>query len=327
MAGELRILSDVLLLAGLVALGTGFLWRDRRAHLSRSLGWAVFSVFWLAQVPSYASSDDLLNVLGSVGAFVVFLYLAWHERLSYKWDDEYEPLRFVAGAAFIATAVYFLFDRVPQLSAWLIESVAHQTASLLSLLNAHYSVGPADLVGNPPFYRVNGEEIYAPLLNSSGSPVVQIILACTAIQGIAIAAAIILGVKEPRRKRAIAFAVVVPATYLMNLVRNVVVIYFFDVQRMQFELVHGYYGKALAVLVLVVLLVFSFKLLPELYVNINGLFELPWRKGPGHDYRRFVGRIYKGKDRGGGPTSAPPSSEQNAASPPGDSGDARRRSP
>ena len=137
---EVRILSDILLLAGLLALGTGFLWKDRRAHLSRSLGWAVFAVFWIVQVPSYAAIDDLLNVLGSVAAFVIFLYIARHELLSYRWDDEYEPLRFLAGAAFFATAIYFVFDRVPQLSAWLIEGVAHQTSSLLSLLGAHYGV-------------------------------------------------------------------------------------------------------------------------------------------------------------------------------------------
>ena len=307
MAGELRILNDVLLLTGLVALGIGFLWRDRRAHISRAAGWTIFAFFWLAQSPSYASHDDLLNVLGSVAAFVIFLYIGYHESLSYKWNDEYEPLRFLAGAAFFASTIYFVVDRVPQLSAWLISAVAQQTAGILGLFHMTYTVAPANLMGNPPFYRVNGEEIYASMLNASGGEVVQIILACTAIQGIAIAVAMILGVKEPPKKKAIAFAVVLPATYITNLVRNVVVIYFFDVQHVQFELVHGYYGKGLAIAVLVVLIVFSFWILPELYVNINGLFELPWRKGPNHDYRKFVGRIYKKGDEGGEPPSPPAS--------------------
>jgi len=324
MTDDLRVLSDVFLLVGLLALGAGFLWRDRRAHVLRSIGWAVFAVFWIVQVPGYISIGDLLNVLGSVAAFVIFLYLGYHEYLSFKWDDEYEPLRFVAGAAFIASTIYFVFDRVPQLSAWLIETVTQHTAGLLGILGMTYSAGPANLLGNPPWYRTNGEEIFAPLLNSSGQPVVEIVLACTAIQGLAIAAAMILSVSEPPRRKAIAFLVVIPATYVTNLVRNVVVIYFFDVQHVQFELVHGYWGKGLAVAVLVVLVVFSFWILPELYVNINGLFELPWRKGPKHDYKRYVGRLYR---RGEEPTTPATSSERTSSSPPGDSSGGPRTRP
>jgi hypothetical protein len=40
-----------------------------------------------------------------------------------------------------------------------------------------------------------------------------------------------------------------------------------------------------------VLMLVAFWMLPELYLNINGLFELPWRKGPGHDWRANVGRL------------------------------------
>ena len=307
MAAELRVLNDVLLFAGLVALGVGFLWNKRRCHQFRMAGWAIFAFFWLAQTPSYLLSEDALNSLGCIGAFVAFLFFAYHERLSYLWNDEYEPLRFLAGAAFIASTIYFVVDRIPQLSAWLIEAVTQQTAALLGVANASYTAGPAALMGNPPFYRVNGEEIYAPLLNPAGRPVVHIILACTAIQGIAIAVAMILGVKEPPKRKLLTTAVVLPVTYFMNLVRNFVVIYSFDVQHVDFELAHGYWGKGLAVLVLVILLVFCFWLLPELYVNINGLFELPWRKGPNHDYRKYVGRLYR-KREGNGGSAEPPTS-------------------
>ncbi len=304
MEAELRVANDVMLLIGLVALGAGFLWRGKRCHLLRAAGWVTFAFFWLIQTPSYLLSEDALNSLGSIGAFIVFLFFAHHERLSYLWNDEYEPLRFVAGAAFIASTIYFIVDRIPLVSAWLIESVTGQTAALLGAANMTYTAGPANLVGNPAFYRINGEEIYAPLLNSNGTEVVHIILACTAIQGIAIAVAMILGVKEPMRRKVLASAVVLPMTYFMNLVRNFVVIYFFDVQHVDFELVHGYWGKGLAVVVLIVLLVFSFRLLPELYVNINGLFELPWRKGPNHDYRKYVGRLYR-KRKGKSPPTPP----------------------
>src|SRR3990172_353628 len=76
----------------------------------------------------------------------------------------------------------------------------------------------------------------------------------------------------------------------MNLVRNVVVIHFY-VGGDQWEFVHNGVGKGLSFLVLMVLMLAAFWLLPELYLNINGLFELPWRKKRGHDYRKHVGRL------------------------------------
>ncbi len=66
---------------------------------------------------------------------------------------------------------------------------------------------------------------------------------------------------------------------------------FYDVKGDPWEFVHNGYGKGLSFVVLLVLMLLAFWLLPELYLNINGLFELPWRKTPGHDYKKHVGRI------------------------------------
>ena len=88
-----------------------------------------------------------------------------------------------------------------------------------------------------------------------------------------------------------------------HLVRNVLII-----SRLSsgdpFELVHNWYGKTLSLGVLLVLIFVAFRLLPELYLNINGLFELPWRKRPRHDYQKFVGRLSRKKKEG--PTTPEP---------------------
>jgi len=65
MATGLGLAYDVLLTAGVVLLGVGFFWKDRRAHLSRAAGWVVFGVFWFLHVPDYANQDDPLNALGA----------------------------------------------------------------------------------------------------------------------------------------------------------------------------------------------------------------------------------------------------------------------
>lgn len=285
----MSLVLDAVLFGGIVLFGIGAFWTDRRSHLARAAAWAAFGAFWFAQVPAFLNQGDPVNSLGAGVALPIFLFLAYHENLSYRWKEEYQPLRFLAVGAFWAAGIYFLVDRIPAISGGLIEIVANHTAFLLNGVAPGYSVGAVDLVGNSGIWRANSGEIYAPVL-FGGTPVVNIILACTAIQGVVVTAALVPGTTDPWRRKALVLAVLVPVTYGMNLVRNVVVIHFYN-EGGEWEFVHNGYGKGLSFLVLMVLMLVAFWLLPELYLNINGVFELPWRKRPGHDYRKHVGRL------------------------------------
>src|SRR3989304_491721 len=287
---DLRIALDAILFGGIILFGVGVFWRDRRAHLARAAAWALFGAFWFSQVPTYLNQGDPVNARGAAAALPVFLFLGYHEKLSYAWDEEYQPLRFLAVGAFWAAGIYFVVDRIPAISGGLIDLVANHTAALLNGVNPGYSVGALNLQGNTGIWRANAEEIYSPIVRD-GKDVVNIILACTAIQGITITAALVPGTSDPRKRKALVLGILVPVTYVMNLVRNVVVIYYYDVNGDQWEFVHNGVGKGLSFLVLMVLMLVAFWLLPELYLNVNGLFELPWRRRRGHDYRKHVGRL------------------------------------
>ncbi len=340
MADPLSIAYDVLLAAGVALLGFGFFWshladleaylrkRGRSgarwlsrfrngggAHVSLASGWVVFGVFWFLHVWDYANQEDVLNALGAAVALPIFLFIAYHEWLSYKWKEDYEPLRFLGGAAFFASAIYFAFARLPTVAAGLIDLVADQTAVTMNILGYPFVAGsptcagiPVSQGGLPIAACPSGEAVTVGLFRNLpvGSPVVNIVLACTALQAYAVAGSLMLSTRDPWRRKALGLAVILPVTYGMNLLRNAVVIYFFGVRGDPFELVHNWYGKTLSLVVLLVLIFVAFKLLPELYVNINGLFELPWRKAPGHDYRKYIGRLSKkppeGPDR---PTAGP----------------------
>src|SRR2546428_3278369 len=150
MATALSIAYDVLLTAGVALLGMGFFWKDRRSHLVRAAGWSIFGVFWFLHVPDYADEQDALNALGAAAALPVFLFVAFHEWLSYTWKEEYEPLRFACGAAFFASAVYFAFARIPDLAAPLVQTVANQTVAILNAIGGSYARGGAPCGGIPP---------------------------------------------------------------------------------------------------------------------------------------------------------------------------------
>src|SRR5437867_1623875 len=193
---DLRLALDVLLFSGIVLFGIGFFWKDGRCHLARAAAWTAFGVFWFLQVPAFLGLGDAVNSLGAAAALPVFLFLAAHEKRSYDWREEYAPLRFLAGGAFFAAGIYFTIDRIPALSGGLIQVVANQTAALLNLFAPGYSAGAVDFQGNTGLWRGNGNEIFAPVL-SNGQPVVNIILACTAIQGLTITAALVPGTTDP----------------------------------------------------------------------------------------------------------------------------------
>ena len=340
MATAPGIAYDVLLAAGVFLLGLGFFWshfrdlgrflrpkgsaprglrvfqREELGHVARAAGWVVFGVFWFLHVAEYAEQEDVLNSLGAAVALPVFLFIAYHEWLSYRWREEYEPLHFVTGAAFFASAVYFAFARLPSLAAFLIEIVADQTAVVLNWIGFHFVAGAATCGGLPLSACPNGEAVTVGLASfPAAPPVVNIVLACTAIQAYAVAASLMLSTRDHWRRKALALAIVLPITYAMNLVRNVTIIYYFGVRGDPFELVHNWYGKTLSLVVLLVLIVVAFKLLPELYMNFNGLFELPWRKAPGHDYRKWVGRFSRKKAETAPTTPTAPALDPDASAP------------
>src|SRR2546428_11592520 len=91
MATALSIAYDVLLTAGVVLLGAGFFWKDRRSHLIRAAGWSGFGVFWFLHVPDYADQQDVLNAPGAGGALPVFLFVAYHPSLRYSLRGGYQP--------------------------------------------------------------------------------------------------------------------------------------------------------------------------------------------------------------------------------------------
>lgn len=309
-AGIAAGLLEGLFITGMVLFGLGFLWRGRARgargswlarlreddtkHLFRAGGWAAFGFYWFALFPQYAFADDFLNALGTAVALPIFLFLAWHEVLSYRWREEYEPLRFLCGAAFFASLIYFVFDRIPPLSGAYIQVVAQHTIGMLGFLNERFTTGPIDFVGNTGWYRGNSGEISVSILDPvAQGTVVQIVLACTAIQAFAIAAALIFSTRDPPKRKALAVALIFPATYVMNLVRNTVVIHYYYTRGEDFDLVHSWYGKGLSLIVTAVLLLLAFYLLPELFVMLSGLYDLPWRKAPGWDYRSSVGSLFR----------------------------------
>lgn len=278
-----------LLLAGLGLLGLGWALKRRQGHLVILAGWVAIGAYWPTQTPHFLAVDDTVNALFTLLALPFFLYLAYHEWLSYVRDEDPRGLRWMTGTAFTASVLYFVFHVWEPMAKFMINMVAGQTLWLLNLSHGGYTAGaftassaPTLAPGYVPIHLTNNS-VFLP-------GVISIVLACTAMQAIAIFAGAIAVAPASRRRKAKALLATVPIIYGLNLIRNWGIIYGVDVWAMDFAFMHNWIGKGGSLLALIGLAVLTFELLPEVHDSILEIMDLHKRRGPLEDgVRRLLG--------------------------------------
>jgi len=254
------------LFLGLILLGIGFLWKEKRkASKIKIGGWLLFSFFW-ATSPSYlyfSEGGDVFNAAVSIIGVYILIYVAYHEWLSIQRNQYPSCLNWIAGGSFIAGIIYFTIDSsiFPQIKQGLIDVVAQHSTILMNILGLEaYKVGHT--------------------INYGGTPI-TIIFACTAIQAMVLFVGMIgaLGTISHKRK-ALGMVLTVIPIYFLNLVRNASVVFLIGGGITDFNIAHNVLAKIGALITLIALLFIVFKIIPELFDEISCLIDLPKRKGP-----------------------------------------------
>ncbi|HLE47341.1 MAG TPA: hypothetical protein VI818_03510 [Candidatus Thermoplasmatota archaeon] len=321
------VVSGVILVASLVLLGIGFLWRARRRHIARALGFLVFGFYWGTQAMKLyvAEEGDFVNAIFAMFGVFFFNYFAYHELVSFKRDEDPRALAWLTGTAFITTGVYFVTHKIQAIAYWLILRVSEETQWLLQA----FGQGTVRCGGVP-----DGSMIYYPQIpeigcDSGGYFLVQIILACTAIQSMMIFVGGIFALRPPRlgdgvsgkatrferlrptygSRRFWALMLTVPLIYVLNLFRNVIIIwmsgqeepvsvFWWNTADEVFWFSHNIIGKGGSLLALIIIAFIVFQILPELYDSIIGLLDLKERRGP------LEQALFGGRGKGGVAASA-----------------------
>jgi len=268
----MQFIFDIILWTGVLSLLIGYM-REYKKHVFRILGFGLLGIFWLTLAPYYFGIKDYFNLMLVVGGLPVFLYFAYHEYLSKKWNEDPDEMKFLAGSASIGTFIYFGIQRIPILAGTLINIVAEQTAWILNLIGYDFYAGDINFGGNPIWYRTSAEFVTVPIEGTS----INIILACTGLQAIAAAGALICCTRSARNRKVKSLLLVVPVVYVVNLIRNVLVIYLTVEGITSFEVAHNQIAKTLSVIVLIILMISVFEIMPELFENIMDLLRLPKR--------------------------------------------------
>jgi len=203
--------------------------------------------------------------------------MAYHEWLSIQRKNHPRCLNWIAGGTFFAGIIYFTIDTsiFPILKNGLIELVAAQSTGLLNFFGMEAS-------------RQGSVILY------NGLPI-TIIFACTAIQSMVLFIGMIGALQGINLKRRLAaLAVTVIPIYFLNLIRNAGVVYMVGANLTSFEMAHNIIAKAGSLIALIALLFLTFKIVPELYDEILGIFDLIKRNGPVENFfSAFLGKTKK----------------------------------
>lgn len=287
------VLVNIILFGGLILLGAGFLWEDRRRHLLRIVGSLLLAGFFAYEVLRIIEEGkDLWNITFTAIAAPVFLFVAWQEYLSWRWDEDAESLKWIAGTAAIAGLIYYSFDRIPIMAAGIIWVVAAQSIWMGQLFGYGYHMKVGEVIWGSDHVAVD-------IINAD----VRIILACTGIEAIVIFVGAIFAtqmVRDPwkayrnpdrppllrlrsmseKERMTRALLITISIIWVGNLLRNVMIIYLVDERGWDFDFVHSDIGKSMSFVILLVLAFITFNLVPEMLDNIAGIVDLVNRKSP-----------------------------------------------
>jgi archaeosortase A (PGF-CTERM-specific) len=173
-------------------------------------------------------------------------------------------------AAAVAFLIYAPFEYIPALGDWLISVVVGQIVWILDALNYTITLPEWEIISRNSFR-------------------VEIILACTGIQSIAIMLGVAAAVPTTIRQKILAFLIVAPTIYILNLLRNVFVIIAYTEQWFpyypsiasngefgyeSFFWAHNVIAELLALIFLVIIAYGLFSLIPNLGKFADELYHL-----------------------------------------------------
>ncbi len=228
------------------------------------IGWVFIVLSLFAELPFYFSENNFMYpVIAALS--VPFLVITAQYLMA---DDE--RVMHLSRAAAVAFIIYAPFEYIPVLGDWLIGAVVGQIVWLLNLL--HFSVNLADWN----------------IISRNGFRV-EIILACTGIQSIAILLGVSAAVPTTFRQKILAFLIVAPTIYFLNLLRNVFVImaytqqwfpYYPDIASNgelgyeSFFWAHNVIAEFLALICLIVIAYGLFTIIPNLGKFAEDLYQI-----------------------------------------------------
>ena len=182
-----------------------------------------------------------------------------HSKFSAQGEgDSLDITSMLTSASALGALVYFPFANFSPLNTWIIGGVASQIIWVLQYFEIPAYLKAWNMI------TLNGYTV-------------EIILACTAIESIALFMGLIGAVRAPLNRLATAFIVSVPVIYVLNLIRDVFVVVAYGEQWFgadSFVIAHNYIAKAGSGIALFAISYLVLLTLPELLGMIDGIWVI-----------------------------------------------------
>ncbi|MDO8726832.1 MAG: archaeosortase A [Candidatus Methanoperedens sp.] len=226
------------------------------------LGWIFLSLYLLFQPAAYIILEDYLNAFLAVAAAIVSIFIAYIVfRSGNRKDGGHEVFFSLSRAASVGGLIYFLFAEVEFLNTRIISAVTDQAIWMLGKFGS-------------PVVQIAWNEL------AVNGFVVEIILACTAIESIALFSGIISSATgTPALRKLQAFMISVPVLYFLNLIRvsftaSAYGLSWFGTPDESFHISEHFITKIGSLLALFVISYFVLKTLPEVLEMLDGVLNM-----------------------------------------------------
>ncbi len=274
------MIESVLWLAVGLMIVSSVIPRTLRVHkLIGGIGWGVFSIHWGYQPLHYVETLDYANaVLTFVFALFCLLvaYIMFreyregpcvinnnrevmHSEVSTPIEgNSLDITSMLTSASALGALVYFPFANFSSLNFCFIRG----DTTLVRWLVEYFDI--------PAYLKAWN------MITLNGYTV-EIILACTAIESIALFMGLIGAARAPLNRLVMAFIVSVPVIYVLNLIRDIFVVVAYGEQWFgadSFIIAHNYIAKAGSGVALFVISYAVLKILPEVLGMIDGLWAI-----------------------------------------------------
>ncbi len=302
-------ISTILLyIPSMILMGVSYNDRGRYTPLIRGGGTALFSLYWITQIPAFLGGPepDIVNAIMSLLGVFFFLFITYHFLLDFRWGEDTKALQWVVRTSLITGWAYLILENVQITQGVIIYVVALLTYYILILLG-HDIIMEAGL----PTAIGDGVTIFSADPNDI---TITIVFACTAALALFLFSGAIFATEtnkdewrpwarreirrnrngnmfqrsrrngiinmmklSDRQRKWRAFLIVIPIIFITNIFRNVGVIAVVFGGVMDFYVAHNYYAKFMSLGMMMFLTWVLFEYLPELQENLIGLFDLTKR--------------------------------------------------
>ena len=281
---------------GLILLGFSFHTKKDWSDYSSFPGWVLISIYFFLGTEHYYEIKDWTLVVMSAAALPLGISIGlWEVNNAYRGKRD-ETLKWLRGMIFWAGTPYFLVEHIPLLNKAIVLFVAYQAIFFMQWSGAgNYSVGEVFVQtsdgssvawsswSGSHFWlteSLGDAGIYAEVVNSSGIPIVNIVLGCTALQSMIIFVGAIVALNIGWKRKLRALSIAIPLIHLLNIFRNAGVIWLDQsypnwewLGLNMFDFAHLHAAKFGSLSVMFILSLVLFEMLPELHKNVLRLLE------------------------------------------------------